>query len=108
MRRYIFNIAKKLLPRISETEKIALQSGTVSLDRDIMTGFVDQNIFNSLHNNEHQYITDNVNDICSELQNEPIFDGTVNQKVLDVLHTHKAFSYIIKKKYSGLDFPVET
>ena len=36
MRRYIFNIARKLLPRISETEKIALQSGTVSLDRDIM------------------------------------------------------------------------
>lgn len=56
MRRYIFKVAKKLLPRISETEKIALQSGTVSLDRDIMSGFVDQKQFTSLHNNEHNYI----------------------------------------------------
>jgi acyl-CoA dehydrogenase len=108
MRRFIFNVAKKLLPRISETEKIALQSGTVSLDRDIMSGFVDQKQFCSLHNDEHKYITTNANDICEELQNNIIFDGKVNQKVLDILRIHKAFSYIIKKKYGGLELPVET
>ena len=32
----IFNVSKKLLPRISETEMIALRSGTVSIDRNIM------------------------------------------------------------------------
>ena len=108
MRRFIFNVAKNLLPRISETEKIALQSGTVSLDRDIMSGFVDQKQFCSLHNDEHKYITTNANDICEELQNNIIFDGKVNQKVLDILRIHNAFSYIIKKKYGGLELPVET
>ena len=37
MSRRIFSIAKKLLPRISDTELIALQSGTVSIDREIMS-----------------------------------------------------------------------
>ena len=31
---HVFNVAKKLLPKISETEMIALRSGTVSLDRN--------------------------------------------------------------------------
>lgn len=34
----IFNLSKKLLPRISETEMIALKSGTVSVDRMIFNG----------------------------------------------------------------------
>ena len=108
MSRYIFKLAKKLLPKISETERIALQSGTVSLDRDIMSGFVDHNKFIRLNNNEHPYLIDNVPDICNELQNETVFNGTINQNVLDVLHKHKAFSYIIKNAYGGLELPVET
>ena len=41
MYRLIFNQSKKLLPRISETELIALRSGGTSIDRDIFTGEVD-------------------------------------------------------------------
>ena len=40
MYRLIFNQSKKLLPRISETELIALRSGG-NIDRDIFTGDVD-------------------------------------------------------------------
>ena len=35
MNRLIFNSVKKLIPKISETELIALRSGTTSIDRDI-------------------------------------------------------------------------
>lgn len=38
--RKIFNNVKKIIPRISETELIALRSGTVSLDGDIFNGKV--------------------------------------------------------------------
>merc|ERR1719502_2231295 len=33
-----FNFAKKLMPKMSETEKIALGAGTVGFDKDIFTG----------------------------------------------------------------------
>lgn len=36
----LFKFAKKLVPRISSTELIALQSGTTSLDRQIFQGEV--------------------------------------------------------------------
>ena len=36
----IFKTVKKLIPKISETELIALRSGTTSLDRDIFKGKV--------------------------------------------------------------------
>ena len=81
MKAYIFRTAKKLLPRISPTEMIALRSGTVSLDRDIMSGFVDQKKFTKLHNKEHPYTYKETDYICQELQNERVFDTEINKKV---------------------------
>ena len=46
----LFNTARKLLPRISETEMIALRSGTVSLDRNIMANTVNKFKFRNLDN----------------------------------------------------------
>ena len=43
MYRYIFNRVKKIIPRISDTELIALRSGTTSLDREIYSGSVNLN-----------------------------------------------------------------
>ena len=40
MNRLIFNRVKNLVPKISETELIALRSGSVSLDREIFLGKV--------------------------------------------------------------------
>ena len=36
----LFTQVKKLIPRISDTEMIALQSGTTSIDKDIFLGSV--------------------------------------------------------------------
>tara|TARA_B110000211_G_C14090869_1_gene558993 strand:- start:2012 stop:3973 length:1962 start_codon:yes stop_codon:yes gene_type:complete len=108
MSRRIFSLAKKLLPRISDTELIALQSGTVSIDRDIMSGRVDMTKLKTLTNEEGHYLNEGLIDICSKLQFEKVFDGTINSKVLDVLNKNGAFSYIIKQEYGGLELPVET
>ena len=36
--RAAYNAAKKLMPKISETERVALGCGTVGFDRDIFSG----------------------------------------------------------------------
>ena len=41
----------KIIPKLSETEMIALRSGTVSLDRDIFKGKVNINLNKSISNN---------------------------------------------------------
>ena len=54
------------------------------------------------------YLSKNLNDICNTLQNEYVFDGTLNKKVINKLNEHKAFSYIIPEEYDGLNLNVET
>ena len=41
MYRYLFNRFKKIIPKISETEIIALRSGGTSIDREIFRGKID-------------------------------------------------------------------
>ena len=107
--RRIFNYTKKLLPKISDTELIALRSGTTSLDRDIISGSVNTELFKKLDNKSNfNYLDININDICHNLQNEKVYDGSINKNVIDKLNEHKAFSYIIPKEYGGLDLNVET
>ena len=96
MSRLLFNTAKRLLPRISETELIALRSGTVSIDREIMSGHVDMQKLFKLDNKRTSYLKNELEDICKKLQHESVFDGKINLKVLDNLNKKKAFSYIIK------------
>jgi hypothetical protein len=43
MYKYLFNRVKKIIPKISETEIIALKSGGVSIDREIFTPFLISN-----------------------------------------------------------------
>lgn len=80
----IFNIAQKLLPRISKTELIALRSGTVSVDREIMSGKVNMNNLLQLENKKTSYLDNELIDMCSKLQHEEVFNGTMNQKVLKI------------------------
>ena len=64
MYRGLFNFVKKKIPRISETELIALRSGSTSLDRSILEGKVilpDKPLvnINKFSNNEVDYLLKN-------------------------------------------------
>ena len=41
LKNFLFKRVKKMIPKISATEMIALQSGTTSLDREIFKGVVE-------------------------------------------------------------------
>ena len=103
----IFRFAKKILPRISETEMIALKSGTVSLDGKIMQGKLDEKFHQDFENKDHEYLK-YVDEICKKTQFDKVYpNGKLNNNVMDILKKYKCFSYIIDKKYGGLDLPVE-
>jgi acyl-CoA dehydrogenase len=106
----LFKLSKKLLPKISETEMIALRSGTVSLDRNIMANTVNKFNFNQLDNKINQdYLDNKVPKLYQAVGSEPVFvNGQFNEKLRKELKNVKAFSYIIDEKYGGVRHSVET
>ena len=105
----VFNLTKRLLPRISETEMIALKSGTVSLDRNIMADTVNKFKFNELKNSFDNEYLDKETKMLINSCNGPVFEnGKLNKQLLKTIKYTKAFSFIIDKKYGGLDLNVET
>ena len=103
----IFRFAKKILPKISETEMIALKSGTVSIDRQIMEGKVSDTFFKKLSNDEDEYLK-YVNTICKRTQNKKVYpNGKLNEEVMEILKHYSCFSYIIDEKYGGMNLNVE-
>lgn len=106
----LFSTARKLLPRISETEMIALRSGTVSLDRNIMANTVNKFKFRNLDNQVNKnYFDKNVPLLHKSIGSEPVYNnGVFNTNVMDAIKETKAFSYIINEKYGGTNLNVET
>ena len=56
MYKYLFNRVKSIIPKISETEIIALKSGGVSIDRELFKGAVD---YKKLLNKDSLYFLSN-------------------------------------------------
>ena len=96
MYKYIFNNIKKLIPKISNTELIALRTGGVSIDSDIFKG-----IFNL----PEKVITQNKvikNDINKMISNNIDFNFPTNyENGMKDLASNKVFGYIIDDKYGG-------
>jgi hypothetical protein len=61
MYKHLFNRVKKIIPKISETEIIALKSGGVSIDREIFKGKVNyENLFNNKNSPEYNKLYQDV------------------------------------------------
>jgi acyl-CoA dehydrogenase len=99
----IFNLAKSLLPRISETEMIALKSGTVSVDRMIFKGKIN---YDKLPKYKPVNNFD-VDKILNKVSTEPLYNGKKDQELINLLGSNGLFGFIIDKKYNGLDLLVE-
>ena len=105
-----FNFSKKLLPKISNTELIALRSGTVSIDKNIIENTVDKFNFKNLKTeiDENSY-NSQVNNLIKNVSSQPVFkNGKMDSNFMDNIKKTKAFSYIIEKKYGGHEFNVNT
>ena len=105
-----FNFSKKLLPRISSTELIALRSGTVSIDKNIIENTVNKFNFKDLKTEiDENSCNSQVNNLIKNVSSQPVFrNGKMDSNLMDNIKKTKAFSYIIEKKYGGHEFNVNT
>ncbi|MCG9553420.1 acyl-CoA dehydrogenase FadE [Vibrio sp. Isolate31] len=105
------SVFKKILPAMSQTEKEALEAGTVWWEAELFKGKPEwkklQNIADpKLSEAEQAFLDGPVNTVC-----EMVNDYQVTHELADLppevwqyLKDHKFFAMIIKKKYGGLEF----
>ncbi len=99
-----------LLPKISETEKIALTSGNIWVDGELFSGKPDfNNIFSQkyakLSDEERAFLANEVEEVCKicvDYDVQKLRD--LPEHVWQFLKEKKFFGMIIPKKYGGLGF----
>ncbi|VAW34233.1 Acyl-coenzyme A dehydrogenase FadE [hydrothermal vent metagenome] len=102
---------KKALPKLSETERIALESGTVSWDGELFSGKPN---FKKLHDipapqlssDEQAFIDGPVSELCGMVYEYGINHekGDLPAKVWQFIRDNGFIGMIIAKKYGGLGF----
>ncbi|MEW5704242.1 MAG: acyl-CoA dehydrogenase [Pseudomonadota bacterium] len=100
----------KVLPKVGDTERIALEAGTVWWDGEIFSGNPDwQKLirFQSqpLTERERAFLDGPVEELCAMLDDWEIAQGRdVPPKVWDFLKQHRFLGMIIPEAYGGLGF----
>ena len=104
MYKLLFNSVKQRIPRISPTEMIALQSGTTSLDRDILKGKITYPEKKSYTN---KFSEKELDLMLGMYMNKKIYPNDDDNNVIDYLAKHKYFSFLIDEKYGGIKLSVK-
>jgi len=106
----LFTNVKKIIPKISETELIALRSGGVSVDRDIFSGKInydklkkDNHTPNVQHNTD---MIDKTRNILRKYGDKPLYPSNIINNVVEDLGNMGFFGMIIDKKYNGNKLPI--
>lgn len=108
MYKRLLNVSKKLIPRISETERIALNSGTKGIEEYFFKGSIPKDY---LKNNykypkiaESSIINGGVEELCSKVNDYEIFQNKkVDNSLMEIIKKNKLFGLIIPKEYGGLE-----
>jgi acyl-CoA dehydrogenase len=110
MYRYLFNHVKKIIPKISETEIIALKSGGTSYDRDIFIGKMDYNkLYNSpLHRKCDNNLEKEVIPLLEKVGSNPIYPSSNIKEIMEYIGNKGFLSMIIDKKYGGNRLSIES
>lgn len=101
---------KKILPPLSQTEKEALEAGTVSWDGELMSGTPDWSKLFALKKpeltaDEQAFLNGPVEEFCAMLDRMQInADKDLPPEAWDYLKKHKFFGLEIPKEYGGLGF----
>ena len=108
MYKRIFQFSKKLVPKISETESIALNSGTKSVEKYFFKGKINNNYLKNTYKypiiEKNSILHTSVQDLCSKVNDYDIFQSRkVNDELINHIKENKLFGMIIPKKYDGLE-----
>lgn len=103
MYRAIFQAIKRRIPRISDTEMIALQSGDTSVDRDILKGTY---TFPKPSAKPYKFDTVQLENTLNSFDNTRIYPNENQNYWIDHLAKNKYFSFLIDEKYGGIKLSV--
>lgn len=107
---YAYNIVKKIMPKISATEKAALNSGSVSIDGDIFKGNLELNKivdkYNiSLKDEEVKFLNNETNTLCEMIDNNYVEKNQdLSNETWNYIKKNKFMGLVIPKKYNGMEF----
>jgi len=99
-----------MLPRMGDTERIALEAGTVWWDGDLFSGNPDWRKLldfkvRLLSNRERAFLDGPVQELCTMLDEWTIGQaGDLSPEVWDFIKRHRFFGMIIPEEYGGLGF----
>jgi acyl-CoA dehydrogenase len=105
----LYKMAKKMMPRMSNTERAALESGTVGFDRDIFSGspsLKDLDKYSAKLTPEEQLFMDNeVQELCERIDDYTIFhDQDLPLEIWNYIKEKGFLGMIIPKSYGGKQF----
>ncbi len=102
---------QRMVPELSETERVALEAGTVGWEGELFAGDPDwkklqEMPFLELTVEEQAFIDGPVEELCDMLNQWEIThrDADLNPETWEFLKRHKFFGMIIPREYGGLGF----
>jgi acyl-CoA dehydrogenase len=105
---------RKVLPQVSDTEREALDAGTVWWEAEIFSGrprwrALLKTPAPQLSEKEQAFLDGPVEELCRKLDDWEICDThrKVPEEVWEYLREHRFFSMIIPEEYGGLDFSAQ-
>ena len=99
MYRILFNFVKNKIPKISETELIALRSGNTSLDRSILMGKME---FPKKETFINKFPESKLNELLSSYDGTRVYPNNNSNYWIDYLAKNKYFSFLIDESYGGI------
>jgi len=107
----LLNIYQKITPTLSETEKVALEAGTVGFEGELFSGKPDWNQLlrqpvPTLSVEEKAFLDGPVEELCHMINDWQITHELADlpPELWDFLKKHKFLGMIIPKEYGGLQF----
>lgn len=97
--RRLFNFVKNKIPKISDTELIALRSGNTSLDRQILLGKV--NLPKKIIAKQ-KFPQSKLNELYNSFDRSRVYPNENNNKWINYLAKNKYFSFLINEDYGGI------
>jgi len=101
MYRKIFNHIKKIIPKVSETEIIALRSGGIGIDREIFQGQVNlKNLFKPIKPTNNLMNIKTIQ-LLKKIGTDPVYPSSNIMDTMKTLGSNGFLSMIINKEYNG-------
>ncbi len=106
----LLKVMKKIVPRISDTERIALDAGAVWVEAELFSGHPNfpkmlSEPYGQLTEEERDFLEGPVNKLCGMVNDWELWQKKeIPQQVWDYMRNEKFFGMIIPKEYGGLGF----